>query len=543
MYFESARLSARVPKASGLLWLLGISCFWLSPTFAETNRAARADNTFERTNLVHASFPQDKPPCAMETTYLAEPDGGMLEVKLAYPMTQPATNAQGIPYHEAPALPQGSTRPNDIHQFELPSGSQIVLKEGPASSQRPRPKGQLLSVKRHERPRPRPPLNAKPEDTAWKIVITDPTNTVLAGSLAQIKGFSTRPLKSLTCRIRNNRARTEAEPGYITDTFFDSGRWDFTTNWFHWMDAPLAIGTNFVELNFTTESGATVTSNLVLAFLPQLDTTPPHLTIQWPPPDADVASDFLTLRGTIDNESTEISARIAADGRSETKEGLVERNQRFWVEQLPLLGRTNLVTLVAVDSAGNRTTTNFSVFRSAIAATLDPVPPAELWQLQTTVTGTVTPPDSEVMLNGITAQVLPEGRWIANGIPLDLDGVAIFDVVVRPKTSPPIKVRNQQQTEPPANNLHASLVLDTAIKIPGVVLNVAAPTYGSFKLRASGVAGKSFVLLSSPNLVDWSPVLTNLNSAPVFEYADTNAVAHGCRFFKMVPYNEPTERH
>jgi len=119
--------------------------------------------------------------------------------------------------------------------------------------------------------------------------------------------------------------------------------------------------------------------------------------------------------------------------------------------------------------------------------------------------------------------------------------VAIFDVVVRP-ISPSTSIATRLQTTPPTNNIYASLALDTAIKLPSVVLNATKPTYGSFRLRASGVAGKSFVLLSSPNLVDWSPVLTNLNSAPTFEYADTNTVAHGCRFFKIAPYNESTRQ-
>jgi hypothetical protein len=527
----------------GIFRSVGLACFGftLIPGIcAGNNRAPNLPDASGKTTIVLASFPQDKPPCTMKTIYLPEPDGGMLEVKLAYPITQQATNARGIPYFSVPALPQGASSESETNEFWGPAGASLVLQEENLALPRPRPKGQLLSVKRHERPLGHSPRNTKFENSSWQIFITDPPPPILAGSITQIKGFSTAPLDRLTCTIRNGLGRIDDEPGFIADKYFDSRQWDFTTNWFHWLDAPLALGTNFLELKFTAQSGATFTTNLVLAFLPHLDLTLPHLTIQWPPPDAHVATDFLTIRGTIDNANTEIFARITAAGRSETKAALVERTRRFWVDRLPLLDKTNWVTLVAVDSAGNRTTTNFSVFRNSIKVTVDPVPEAELWHLQTTVTGTITPSDFNVRVNDVVAKVQPDGRWFANGIPLDLDGVAIFDIAVIPKASESIATSKNSAIEPPAGKIHGALALETIITIPGVVLNATMPSYGNFRLRASGVAGRSFVLLSSPNLVDWAPVLTNLNSAAVFEYADTNAVAHGCRFFKIVPFREPT---
>jgi hypothetical protein len=49
------------------------------------------------------------------------------------------------------------------------------------------------------------------------------------------------------------------------------------------------------------------------------------------------------------------------------------------------------------------------------------------------------------------------------------------------------------------------------------------------------VAGKSFVLCASTNLVDWTPILTNRNSGEVFDYTDTNVMDYGARFFRVTP--------
>ena len=67
-----------------------------------------------------------------------------------------------------------------------------------------------------------------------------------------------------------------------------------------------------------------------------------------------------------------------------------------------------------------------------------------------------------------------------------------------------------------------------------VILNASQPAYGVFNLHLTGTAGKNFVLQSSANLLDWVPLVTNLNSAATFSYEDTNVLAYGCRFFRIV---------
>src|SRR5207248_5493242 len=137
----------------------------------------------------------------------------------------------------------------------------------------------------------------------------------------------------------------------------------------------------------------------------------------------------------LDDFTARITGRITASGQTKAVAGVVERQGRFWIEHLPLRGKTNLLELTATDAAGNSTTTNLAVIRSETEITIDPVPTDQLWQLQVKVTGKVTPPDQRVWVNGREATVGPDGVWAAAGIALDRDGVAIFEAMAIPKSA------------------------------------------------------------------------------------------------------------
>jgi hypothetical protein len=206
------------------------------------------------------------------------------------------------------------------------------------------------------------------------------------------------------------------------------------------------------------------------------------------------------------------------------------------VEHIPILDQTNLLTLTAVDAAGNSTVTNLPIIRSQSALTINPVPPNELWQLQVTVTGRVDPPDQAVWLNGKRAMVDGNGEWSVTGILTTSEGVAIFEAVAIPNSKRPKPLLEY------ASDSSVSVVPKESVSVAAVLnsnaltLNASQPTYGKFTLHLSGAAGRSYVISSSTNLVDWDPILTNLNSGPTFDYNDTNAVAYGCRFFRVTPF-------
>jgi hypothetical protein len=43
------------------------------------------------------------------------------------------------------------------------------------------------------------------------------------------------------------------------------------------------------------------------------------------------------------------------------------------------------------------------------------------------------------------------------------------------------------------------------------------------------------VLMASTNLVNWTPILTNLDSSASFDFTDPNTANYSCRFFRVVP--------
>jgi hypothetical protein len=68
-----------------------------------------------------------------------------------------------------------------------------------------------------------------------------------------------------------------------------------------------------------------------------------------------------------------------------------------------------------------------------------------------------------------------------------------------------------------------------------ILLNLTSPACGTFQLHLANPDRHSFVLLDSTNLVDWNPILTNLNPNEMFDYTDTNANKYHSRFFRVIP--------
>src|ERR1017187_575534 len=64
-------------------------------------------------------------------------------------------------------------------------------------------------------------------------------------------------------------------------------------------------------------------------------------------------------------------------GQTNMVAGIVTCYGGFWVEHIPLLGKRNLLSLIAIDAAGNSTTSNLPVIRSDTPLTIDSVPPAQ----------------------------------------------------------------------------------------------------------------------------------------------------------------------
>jgi hypothetical protein len=147
-----------------------------------------------------------------------------------------------------------------------------------------------------------------------------------------------------------------------------------------------------------------------------------------------VSGTNITIRGTMSDETgTIVATVIAGDGTTNVIQGLIERDNMFWIENVPLNG-TSQISLQAIDASGNNvTTTNFTVTPSDIILTIDSTPTGDaLWQSSGNVSGTVSNPNAVVTVNGVTATVDAVANsngtynWSATGVPNYGQGTATF---------------------------------------------------------------------------------------------------------------------
>ena len=65
-----------------------------------------------------------------------------------------------------------------------------------------------------------------------------------------------------------------------------------------------------------------------------------------------------------------------------------------------------------------------------------------------------------------------------------------------------------------------------------ITLAIGPFTNGQFTLQFSGVDGHTYIVLTSTNLLDWTPIFTNQQSGGTFSFTDTNATDMA-RFYRV----------
>lgn len=143
----------------------------------------------------------------------------------------------------------------------------------------------------------------------------------------------------------------------------------------------------------------------VSTFSVTLDTTqltnPPAVTLLWPTDGASIAADSVTLRGRVADGNILVGAVVTDDsGNTQVVDGLVERDGAFRIDDLPLTGSTNSVTITVTDPGGNVAVTNITILRASVTLTIDEIADSDLLQPMTTVTGTIDSADHAVWVNG-----------------------------------------------------------------------------------------------------------------------------------------------
>ena len=166
-------------------------------------------------------------------------------------------------------------------------------------------------------------------------------------------------------------------------------------------------------------------------------TDPLAVQITWPQNGMQVSGSSFTLDGMLADPTASVAAQIVdTNGTISTASGVVERDGRFWLDNLPLSGGTNTLNITVTDAVGNTSVTNLCVVQSAMILTMDPVTPAwQLWQATVNVTGTISDASQAVWVNGIKATVSSTLNadditysWSANNVPTTPGGVASFTI-------------------------------------------------------------------------------------------------------------------
>jgi hypothetical protein len=482
-----------------------------------------------------ASLAEDKPPCIEETKYVPVGDGSnVLKTTMVFIGTT-STNANGVIIKKVNLPPSSASNLPKTHPFMAPDGASMLLQtKGDIAGLGP---AMLTSIRRLHFPSnaahiPNLPLRRHP--TLYTIGC--PPQGIVTQPYIQIKGKSDGPMLGVSYDVLNNSQSLTNQRGFITDEFFDEHLLCFTTNYYQCFDIRLAPGTNTILIHCYFANDIVGTAKKIYILRLDLKTNAPVFQIDWPALDRQISGEEVTIRGTTDDNCAKVTGEIINGNRSNIITGLVERNGRFWLQHVPLLAKTNHIKITMTDVVGNSSVTNLTLVKSEDRIVANPVPLEQLWQMQVTVTGKISPPNRAVWVNGLKANVQTNGEWLVRGVPLARDdGVAVFDVLAMPLSEQPPELTAQTVITNSEIKPMESVSIKTAYAPVGIILNASQPTYGTFKIHLTGTDKQSFMLEDSINLVDWTPILTNLNSAATFDYYDTNVVMYGCRFFRVVP--------
>ena len=261
--------------------------------------------------------------------------------------------------------------------------------------------------------------------TPPSLNITSPTELTTSRPILQVQGLSPEPLATVAFDLNNASGTFANQQGFVTGQCYDTNTLDFSTNYFQCYDIRLAPGINTLTLRATDMAGNLATTNLTVNFTLAGDTNPPLVKFVWPLDGMHLSGNTFYVRGTIDDETATVRARVA--GNTHDFRGLVERNGMFWVENLPLTDETTTLDIIATDAAGNESTNTISVHKSPLAFTVSAPSGTALYDARVTVSGTV-PSGYSVTVNGVSA-IVTESSWYAEHVPVCGKGTATFDAV------------------------------------------------------------------------------------------------------------------
>lgn len=263
-----------------------------------------------------------------------------------------------------------------------------------------------------------------------RIVITNPPHTV-SQTLVQLTGYSPESLTHISCDISNAAGTWKDQQVLVLDQHFEPGTWEFTTNTFQMFDVSLVSGTNLFTFHATDMAGNIGSTNYTIVVLP--GTNAPHLKVIWPSNGSKIPANVFTIFGQMDDPSAHINAVLVDDaGNTNSADALIERDGKFWVEDMPLANGMTRIALTAVNSWGGLATTNFSVRHDSLLLAFDPIDSSKLYRGKMDLTGIVGNPNYNIWINGVRGTNHGDGRWSASDVPITSGGTARFYLAAYP---------------------------------------------------------------------------------------------------------------
>lgn len=242
----------------------------------------------------------------------------------------------------------------------------------------------------------------------------------------QLTGYSSETLDGLAYDLTNANGLVTNQPIFITGQNFSTNTWEFTTNVFQGFDMPLTNGLNTITLHATDLAGNVTTTNFTFTVNYSGKVNPPLTLVYWPLNGQKVCGTNFLCQGWVGDPTVSIQAELVDTNQdTNTYAANVGRDGHFWLENLPLSGGTNWLTLTVTDVASNTFTTNLIILSSDAGLNIDPVVAG-----QTIVTGEINASNDTVWVNGAQATNNGDGAWTAAIAPISGTGGAVEAVAI-----------------------------------------------------------------------------------------------------------------
>jgi hypothetical protein len=262
-------------------------------------------------------------------------------------------------------------------------------------------------------------------------------------------GYASRALSSLAWTLVDANGATNTGNGTVVaqdSSFADPYH---RTNWVQCVDLALALGTNWVSIRAVDWAGTVATTNFAYVFDTNADTTAPTLTLIWPQEGSQVTGDNFTIQASTDDDTAAVALQYTdGDGMVQAVKGLVERGGNVWVPSVPLLAGTNSFTLLATDAAGNVSTNAFTVLQSGVDLAIIPLSEDELKYAYAWVWAEVDASAAALTINGVAAEDMGSGYWLATNVPIQLGGTVTLQATAQLDGSTSVQALLKQERGP-----------------------------------------------------------------------------------------------